>query len=80
MKNIWSYLLKNPLMFLIIALPAAIIVEVAHWNPLIVFILSAIGVIPMAGLIGKATEILAEYSGPKIGGLLNATPPITLFR
>ena len=37
------------------------------------FIFSAIGVIPMAGFIGSATEALAEYTGPKIGGLLNAT-------
>lgn len=73
MKNIWSYLSKNPLMFLVIALPIAVLAKLAHWNSLIVFILSAVGVIPMAGLIGKSTEILAEYSGPKIGGLLNAT-------
>ena len=29
--------------------------------------------IPMAGLIGEGTEALAEYAGPRVGGLLNAT-------
>jgi Ca2+:H+ antiporter len=41
--------------------------------PLIVFVLSAAGIIPMAGLIGRATEDLAHHIGPKFGGLLNAT-------
>lgn len=38
-----------------------------------VFILSALGVVPMARFIGEATESLAVYTGPRIGGLLNAT-------
>ena len=41
--------------------------------PLVVFALSAAGIIPMAGLIGRATEDLAHHTGPKFGGLLNAT-------
>ena len=34
---------------------------------------SALGVIPTAALMGRATEELAERSGPGIGGLLNVT-------
>jgi len=30
-------------------------------------------VVPLAGFMGKATEELAVYTGPKLGGLLNAT-------
>ena len=37
------------------------------------FLLAALGVIPLAGLIGDATEGLAERVGPVAGGLLNAT-------
>jgi len=37
------------------------------------FTLGAISIIPLAGLIGHATEELAEYSGPTLGGFLNAT-------
>lgn len=42
-------------------------------SPLAVFILAALGVIPLADLIGEATEELALHTGPKVGGLLNAT-------
>ncbi len=73
MNKIITYLKKKPLAWLLLALPLAVIAELLHWNPLVVFILSAVGVIPMAGYIGEATEALAAYTGPKIGGLLNAT-------
>jgi Ca2+:H+ antiporter len=38
-----------------------------------VFSLAALGVIPLASFIGKSTETLAHYTGPRLGGLLNAT-------
>jgi Ca2+:H+ antiporter len=37
------------------------------------FILSAAALIPLAWLIGEATEHAAEHTGPGIGGFLNAT-------
>jgi Ca2+:H+ antiporter len=73
MGKIWSYLRKHPLSFLLVALPLALIARYAGWSSILVFLLSAVGVIPMAGYIGEATEVLAEHTGPKIGGLLNAT-------
>jgi Ca2+:H+ antiporter len=39
----------------------------------LVFIVSALGIIPTAALMGRATEELAARSGPGIGGLLNVT-------
>lgn len=51
----------------------AIIAELLHWSPVVVFFAAALGVVPLAGFMGKATEELAIYTGPKIGGLLNAT-------
>ena len=47
--------------------------EVVHADPVIVFAASALGVIPTAALMGRATEELAVRSGPGIGGLLNVT-------
>ena len=47
--------------------------ELAHADPVIVFFASALGVIPTAALMGRATEELAARSGPGIGGLLNVT-------
>src|SRR3989440_6507355 len=38
-----------------------------------IFLFSAIGLIPLAALIGQATEDLEYYVGPIAGGLLNAT-------
>jgi Ca2+:H+ antiporter len=38
-----------------------------------VFITSAIAMIPLAAVLGRATEEVAVYTGPKVGGLLNAT-------
>jgi len=68
-----KHLKENPFSILMIALPLAFAAEVGHWGAIWVFVLSAVGVIPMAGYIGSATESLAVVTGPKIGGLLNAT-------
>lgn len=63
----------RPINFLLIFLPVAIVAELLHWPPLVVFAASALAVIPLAGLLGEATEVLAEKIGPRFGGLLNAT-------
>lgn len=51
----------------------AVMARALDWPPLLVFSLSALGIVPLAGLMGKATEDLAHAIGPKWGGLLNAT-------
>lgn len=68
-----NYIRTNPISLLVLALPLAVLAEFTHWDPLWVFTLSALGVIPMARYIGESTEVLAHYTGPRIGGLLNAT-------
>jgi Ca2+:H+ antiporter len=54
-------------------IPIAIALELAHADAGLVFGASALGVIPTAALMGRATEELAARSGPGIGGLLNVT-------
>lgn len=54
-------------------IPIAIALDVAGAGSVPVFITSALGVIPTAALMGRATEELAQRSGPGIGGLLNVT-------
>ncbi len=61
------------LKFLLIFIPINIICLFMKVSPTIVFITSALSIIPLAGLIGEATEELAIYTGPKVGGFLNAT-------
>lgn len=73
MQKIRTYLTGHPLAVLLIFLPLAMLAKFTQWGELWVFALSALGVIPMAGYIGEATEALAHYTGPKLGGLLNAT-------
>jgi Ca2+:H+ antiporter len=51
----------------------AIVADFLGWNPLIVFVTSGLAMIPLAGLMGQATEALATHTGPRLGGLLNAT-------
>ncbi len=59
--------------WLLVFVPIAMVADVLHADPMIVFVTSALGVIPLAGLLGEATEALAARTGPRIGGLLNAT-------
>ncbi len=59
--------------FLIPFIPLAIALELVHASPVVIFAVSALGIIPTAALMGRATEELAERSGPGIGGLLNVT-------
>ena len=54
--------------------PVALVLEYAHiGGPTAVFLASALSLIPLAGLLGRATEEAAIYTGPRIGALLNAT-------
>jgi Ca2+:H+ antiporter len=58
---------------LLVFVPAAAIAPWTGAPALVVFILAALAIIPLAGLIGESTEALACRMGPGIGGLLNAT-------
>ena len=62
----WPYLLVP-------FIPIAVALELAHADASAIFITSALGVIPTAALMGRATEELAARSGPGIGGFLNVT-------
>ena len=54
-------------------IPIAVILDIAGVSAIVVFAASALGIIPTAALMGRATEELAARSGPGIGGLLNVT-------
>ncbi|CEQ18015.1 calcium/proton exchanger [Paraclostridium sordellii] len=61
------------LKYLLIFIPISIIGEFMHLPPTVMFVLAALSIIPLAGLMGEATEEISFYTGPKIGGFLNAT-------
>jgi Ca2+:H+ antiporter len=62
----WPYLLVP-------FIPLAIAFELTDAAAGLVFFAAALGVIPTAALMGRATEEAASRSGPGIGGLLNVT-------
>jgi len=62
----WPYLLVP-------FIPVAIALDLAGGSEALVFLASALGIVPTAALMGRATEELASRSGPGVGGLLNVT-------
>jgi Ca2+:H+ antiporter len=54
-------------------IPIAIVLDVIGVSPVAIFFTSALGVIPTAALMGRATEELTARTGPGVGGLLNVT-------
>lgn len=61
------------LKYMLIFVPISFIAEFMHASPSIMFVLAALSIIPLAGLMGEGTEEISFYSGPKIGGFLNGT-------
>ena len=58
--------------FLIFAVLAPLL-ELVHATPLLIFMIAALGIVPLAALIGESVEGVAEHTGERIGGLLFAT-------
>jgi Ca2+:H+ antiporter len=58
---------------LLVLAPVAIGMRLLGAPDLAIFLTSAAAIVPLAGLIGRATEQLALHTGPRIGGLVNAT-------
>ncbi len=73
MRMVRTFVRDNPVGILLVALPFAILADLLHWSPVAIFVISAVAIIPLAGYIGAATEVLAFHTNPRIGGLLNAT-------
>lgn len=74
MKVLRTVLSEAPLAWLLFAVPIAAWVHQARpHSPLLIFILACIAIVPLAGLLGVATEKLAVRTGEGIGGFLNAT-------
>jgi Ca2+:H+ antiporter len=65
---------ENWLLLLLAFFPVALALEhLAHAGALSIFVTSALAIVPLAALMGRATEQLAERLGEGAGGLLNAT-------
>jgi Ca2+:H+ antiporter len=58
---------------LLLAAPAGIACNYAKVNGIIIFVVNFIAIVPLAGMLGFATEEIALHVGESMGGLLNAT-------
>ncbi len=59
--------------WLLLLLPVSWAIDLLGLPAIWLFVTSALAIIPLAGLIGEATEELAHWVGPGLGGILNAT-------
>lgn len=61
------------LYILLVFLPVTIIGKMMGLSDPLLFLFSSLAIVPLAGLMGKSTDVISCYAGQKIGGLLNAT-------
>jgi Ca2+:H+ antiporter len=74
MTSVRDTLRHNPLLWLIVFVPAVLIGERVRPDAhTLLFVLSVLAIVPLAALLSEATESVAVKSGDAIGGLLNAT-------
>src|SRR6476619_7549205 len=71
----WRLFFQTPLDLLLLAVPVAFALRyVPGWrNEPLLFATAGIGIIPLAGWLGRSTEQLVARAGSGVGGLLNAT-------
>jgi Ca2+:H+ antiporter len=56
-----------------IGVPVSVIGSIMHWPSTLLFVIYCLTIVALSSFMGRATESLAIISGPRIGGLLNAT-------
>jgi Ca2+:H+ antiporter len=59
--------------WLLVFVPVSLLFEFLLKQPVAIFATSCVAILPLAALLGRATDELAIHSGPRVGGLLNAT-------
>ncbi|ORY62573.1 Sodium/calcium exchanger protein-domain-containing protein [Pseudomassariella vexata] len=66
-------LLSSYVNILLVFVPIGIVAGVTKWDPVTVFILNFLAIIPLAAVLSFATEEISVNLGDALGGLLNAT-------
>ncbi|MFN8544352.1 MAG: calcium/proton exchanger [Candidatus Binatia bacterium] len=64
---------EHALRALVVFVPLAAVAAWRGWSPIAVFVCACVAVVPLAGLMGEATDQVATRLGAGVGGLLNAT-------
>ncbi|XP_031489932.1 vacuolar cation/proton exchanger 3-like [Nymphaea colorata] len=71
--SVYTVLIKAKINVLLPFGPLAILLHYLTGRHGLVFLFSLVGITPLAERLGYATEQLAFFTGPTVGGLLNAT-------
>jgi Ca2+:H+ antiporter len=64
---------QNLLRLLLVFVPVSFYLGMTHASATWVFVFACLAILPLAGLMGEATEHLTHRVGPGLGGLLNAS-------
>ncbi|KXN84121.1 Vacuolar calcium ion transporter [Leucoagaricus sp. SymC.cos] len=72
-QSLIAALKYTPLNVLLVFIPISWAMHFTHQNTTLIFVLSALGLIPLAALLGFGTEQIALKTSASVGGLLNAT-------
>jgi Ca2+:H+ antiporter len=74
MKTLIEEIRHNPMLWLLIFVPALFVAEKLKPGAYtLFFLLSVLAIVPLAALLSRATEAVAAKTGDSVGGLLNAT-------
>lgn len=73
LTNLQEVILGTKLAILFPAIPLAIVADFYHFGRPWIFALSLLGLTPLAERVSFLTEQIAYFTGPTVGGLLNAT-------
>src|SRR4051794_10606840 len=65
----------TPLNLLLLAVPVAVVLKLVGVGGVWMFVAAGAGIVPLAGLIGRATEALASRVGPDLYPVVKATSP-----
>lgn len=58
---------------LLLAIPATFLEAYLHMAPLAIMLTACLGIVPLAKIMGQASEHVAHHTGPTVGGLVSAT-------
>jgi Ca2+:H+ antiporter len=74
MRQLITDIRKTPLLWLLVFVPFVIFGK-NLWpeRQTLLFVLSVLAIVPLAALLSRTTEAVAEHTGDAVGGLLNAT-------
>jgi Ca2+:H+ antiporter len=74
LQQLMTDIRRTPLLWLLVFVPLVIFGEHAwHEQKTLLFVLSVLAIVPLAALLSRTTEAVAERTGDAVGGLLNAT-------